>query len=382
MTQSHDPDVTGFAAPGFEPVRQAFERNFTEFGEVGASCAVYVDGDKKVDLWGGVADLATERPWAEDTVGLVYSVTKGATAILCNLLAERGELDLDAPVARYWPEFAVNGKSGIPVRMILDHQAGLPALEERLPLREILADGVAAGALAKQTPLWSPGSSFGYHALTFGWLLEEIVQRATGRSIRDLMATEVARPLSVDFSIGLPDEQRHRVATLVNGPVPSASLSDLFTRVLTTNGVLPAPDADTWNDPAVRRAVLPAANGFTNARSVARLYASCVGEVDGFRLLGEEAVADATAEQSVGQDRVTALNGRFGTGFMLPTTGTPMLSETSFGHEGVGGALGFADRGARMGFGYVPNLLMPGLSGDPRVLGLLTALRDSLQLEK
>ncbi|MFE4966157.1 serine hydrolase domain-containing protein [Streptomyces sp. NPDC056660] len=400
----------GFVAQGFEPLREAFERNFTQYGEVGASCAVYVDGEPKVDLWGGLADVVTGRPWRPDTVGLAYSVTKGATAILCCLLAERGELDLDAPVAHYWPGFGSKGKAGVSVRMILAHQAGLPVLDGRFGREEILAHGAAARALAGQEPLWTPGTAFGYHALTYGWLLDEVVRRATGRTIQDLFASDVAGPLGLDFFIGLPDGVEHRVAALVDEPPsgPSAAspdaslaeripdpearrptgggrreagdLSSLLTRAMTVNGVLRTPDADEWNTPSIRRASLPAANGITNARSVARLYASCIGEVDGLRLLGEDMVTAATAERSAGGDRVTGLDARFGSGFMLPTAGTPMLSDSSFGHEGVGGALGFADRGARVGFGYVQNLLKVEVTGapDPRVAGLLAALRDSL----
>jgi len=408
--QSQTTYSEGFAAPGFEPLREAFDRNFAQRGEVGASCSVYVDGELKADLWGGLADVITGQRWRADTVGLAYSVTKGATAILCCLLADRGELDLDVPVARYWPTFASHGKAGVSVRMILAHQAGLPVLDGRFTRGEILAYGVAARALAEQKPLWAPGTAFGYHALTYGWLLDEVVRRATGRTIQDLFSSEVAGPLGLDFFIGLPDGVEHRVAALVDDPLsgrPAASpdsslaeripdpelrraigvdrrvpgdLSSLLTRAMTVNGVLRTPDADEWNTPSIRRASLPAANGITNARSVARLYASCVAEVDGLRLLGEDMVTAATAERSAGRDRVTGLDARFGSGFMLPSAGVPMLSGSSFGHEGVGGALGFADRDARVGFGYVQNLLKTEMTGgpDPRVAGLLAALRDVL----
>ncbi|MFE2432415.1 serine hydrolase domain-containing protein [Streptomyces sp. NPDC059373] len=384
-TQSEGVLAGGHVEPGFESVREAFERNFTRHGEVGASCAVYLHGEKKVDLWGGVADVRTGRPWARDTIGLVYSVTKGATAMLCCLLADRGELDLDAPVARYWPSFGGNGKSGVTVRMLLDHQAGLPVIDDRLTLAEVLEYGVAARALAGQRPLWTPGTAFGYHALTYGWLLDEVVRRATGRTIQDLFATEIALPLGLDFFIGLPGHAEHRVAALVNAPAsdssappPAHDASSLLTRAMTVNGALRTPDADAWNDPRIRRASIPAANGITNARSLARLYGSCVGEVEAPRLLTKETLTAAVAERSAGWDRVTELDARFGTGFMLPTAGTPMLSESSFGHEGVGGALGFADRDSGVGFGYVQNSLRWEITGapDPRVAGLLAALRD------
>ncbi|TKA04626.1 serine hydrolase domain-containing protein [Actinacidiphila oryziradicis] len=367
----------GFVSPGFEPVREAFELNFERYGEVGACCAVRVDGEPVVDLWGG--DAGDGRPWTRDTIGLAYSVTKGATAILCCLLADRGELDLDAPVAGYWPEFGSGGKAATTVRMLLSHRAGLPALDGRLTFDEVLQYGTAARALAGQRPLWAPGTAFGYHALTYGWLLDEVVRRATGRTIQDLFAAEIAGPLGLDFFIGLPRREEHRVAALIGEP-PEQDPSSLLTRAMTANGVFRTPDAATWNDPRIRRASIPAANGITNARSLARLYAALVVEPGRPPLLSGKTLIAAISERSAGRDLVTGLDSRFGTGFMLPTAGTPMLSGSSFGHEGVGGALGFADLDQRVGFGYVQNSLRSDPTGgpDPRVAGLISALRDSL----
>jgi CubicO group peptidase (beta-lactamase class C family) len=400
-----DAGASGLVAPGFEPVRTAFVENLGLHGDVGASCAVYLDGELCVDLWGGTADTVTGRPWTQDTLGLVYSVTKGAVAVLCNLLAQQGRLNLDAPVAEYWPEFAGGGKADVTVRMLLTHRAGLPVLDKPLTLGEVLRDGVAAEALAGQRPLWAPGSDFGYHALTFGWLLDEVVRRATGRSIAELMTSEVTEPLGIDLFIGLPASQEHRVADLVDAAMPPAlpaipditvveSIADpdlreailqamratgaplLLLRAMTVNGVLRTPHAATWNASSIRRATMPAANGITNARSIARLYAACIGEVAGVRLLSDQTLDEATAEQSAGVDRVTGLYSRFGTGFMLPTEGTAMLSAASFGHEGVGGALGFADRMTGVSLGYVPNRLSQGLATEARVQNLLSAVRS------
>jgi CubicO group peptidase (beta-lactamase class C family) len=398
------PQLSGFTAAGYEPVQQAFAANFVELGEVGASCSVYVDGVEKVNLWGGVADPSTGRAWTADTLSLVYSVTKGIVAILCNLLAQQGRLELDVPVARYWSEFRAHGKGAVTVRDVLAHRAGLPVIDTPFSLEEILAGGTAAASLARQKPIWRPGTAFGYHALTFGWLAAEIVQRATGQPLTQLVQDELASPLGVDFFIGTPTSEDYRVASLVDGTTTAApgmpdirlvqqigdldlrsellqamrlgvEPTSLLGRAMSANGVLATPDATAWNDPRIRCAVLPAANGITSARSVARIYAACVSHVDGVRLLSEQTVRDATRQISGGEDRVTGFTGRFGTGFMLQTAGTPMLSGDSFGHEGIGGAFGFADPISRTAFGYTPNRLASGLTTDPRLEHLVTALR-------
>jgi CubicO group peptidase (beta-lactamase class C family) len=372
--------VSGFVAPGFESVREAFRDNFTRRGDVGASCAAYVDGEPVVDLWGGLADPAEGRPWESSTIGLAYSVTKGAVAIMVHQLAEAGLLDLDAPVADFWPEFGAVGKSTITTRMILSHQAGLPVLDARLSRDAVLREGAVAEQLARQPLLWPVGSAFGYHALTYGWLLAEVVRRVTGESLAKVFARGIAAPLDLDFHIGLPSHEHHRVATLLRDDDNAADFSEgeLLRRAITANGALPVMDPATWNDHAVREAAIPGANGITNARSIARLYAACLGEVAGHRVLTDRTVRDATVEQSSGQDRVTGLTARFASGFMLPTAGTPMFSSASFGHEGVGGAIGFADPTARIGFGYVPNLLKTVAGADPRVANLVGALQRSL----
>jgi CubicO group peptidase (beta-lactamase class C family) len=407
-SQSSSGLVGGYVATGFDAVRDAFEANFAEHGEVGASCAIYVDGAPKVDLWGGTTGGPDSQAWRKDTLGLVYSVTKGATAIICGLLAQHGRLDLDTPVGRYWPDFDQNGKAGTTVRMVLAHQAGLPVLEDTFPLEHLLRRGTCARALATQNPLWTAGTAFGYHALTYGWLLDEIVLRATGQTIAAHIQGMIASPLDLDFYVGLPDDQAFRVASLIDGgatetPPPgpdpkivdrihdaelrhdireaasaTADAASLFLRATSSNGVLPAPDATAWNDPRVRRASIPAANGITNARSVARLYAACIGEVNGARLLTANTLTDLTKTRSEGADRVTGLSSRFGTGFMLPTVGTPMLSEHSFGHEGLGGAIAFGDPAAGVAFGYVQNLLQSSVGVDRRVAGLVTALQGCL----
>ncbi len=395
--------INGSVAPGFEGVRAAFEENLRVHGDVGASVGVYVDGEQKVDLWGGLADAASGARWQQDTVAIVYSVTKGATATLAWLLAQRGELDFDAPVTAYWPEFAGGGKADMPVRYLFTHQAGLPYLDQQLSREEVLEGSRIVTVLEQQAPVWQPGTAHGYHAVTYGWLAGALIKRITGRRLGELFADEVAGPLGLDFHIGLPAADAGRVAQLIDMPAPDpaaldavtdpavrelltkmvAAMTDpssMFSRALSTNGALPAPDAATWNDPRVYQAEIPAANGITNGRSLARMYAANVGDVDGVRLLSDETVGLATAEQVSGPDLTLIFPTRFGTGFMLPKADMPMLSENSFGHVGVGGALGFADSRYKVGFGYVQNQLLAaaGPVGDPRTGGLIAAVAEAI----
>lgn len=395
-----DVAIHGHVNAGFEGVRKEFATNFAERGDIGASLAVYVDGTPVVDLWGGTADPTTGRPWERDTVGLVYSATKGASAIVVNLLAERGEIDLDTPVTAYWPEFGAEGKDRITVAQLLSHQAGLPVPAEPMTREELLAGIPVVESLAGQKPMWEPGTAHGYHALTFGWLVGELVRRVSGRTLGAVFAAEVSGPLGLDFWIGLPPGLAASVAPLIDGvPDPNAldsitdpevkdqvlrvvtALSDpssLFARVLSTNGALPTPHALTWNDAAVYAAEQPAANGITNARSLARMYAACIGEVEGARILSEKALDRARAEQVRGPDTVLMNESRFGVGFQLSTAGAPLLGDASFGHAGAGGALGFGDVTSRVGFGYVQNQLSASLVGEPRTAALIDALRRAL----
>lgn len=390
-------EIGGWVAPGFEGVREAFAENFRRHGDQGASLGVYVGGEPRVDLWGGTADVSTGRPWTADSVSIVYSVTKGATAILAWLLAQRGLLDFDAPVTRYWPEFAGGGKGDVPVRYLFTHQVGLPYLDQQLTREEILEGSRIVEVIEQQVPVWEPGTAHGYHALTYGWLAGALIAKVTGTRLGEVFQAEIAKPLGLDFHIGLPPEDLPRVAPLVNMPPPDpaalaaitdpaqldllmrlgAAMADpgsVFSRTLSTNGALPTPDAVTWNDPRVYQAEMPAANGISNGRSLARLYAATVTEVDGIRLLSAETVAAARAEQVNGPDRTLLSPSRFGTGFQLPTPLSPQLSPDSFGHQGAGGALGFADPRHQVGFGYVQNQLGGGPGGDPRTQGVIAAV--------
>ncbi len=381
-------EVGGHTEAGFEGVKAAFARNFEEHGEVGAGFCLHVDGRKVVDIWGGVADRDTGRAYGEDTLQSVFSTTKGATAICANRLAEAGRLDVDAPVVEYWPEFGQAGKEHIPVRWLLCHKAGLPVTDRAVTLDEALRWDPAIEALAAQAPVWEPGSAHGYHAVTFGYLVGEVVRRISGKSLGTFFADEVAKPLGLEFWIGLPDEEQHRVAPLIPSPAPTdpeaRKLMEQFIGPNTLTGrALNAPggafsDVNAWNLPKVRAAEVPAANGVTNARSLSRMYAALIGEIDGVRLLTDAQLKAATERQTEGTDKVLFFETAFGLGFMLNSTFSPYGGPQGFGHAGAGGSLGFADPESGIAFGYVMNRMMQNLSGDQRTIGLINACYEAI----
>ena len=394
-----DVEIDGFVAPGFEPVRDAFAANHAAGMELGSAVAVYQHGEAVVDLWAGVADPATGRPWAEDTLVLVYSTTKGATAACANLLAQRGVLDVDAPVARYWPEFAHAGKGAIPVRWLLCHQAGLAAVDGDLTLDQALAWEPMVHALEAQGPLWEPGTAHGYHATTFGWLVGEVVRRADPqhRSLGTFFAQEIADPLGLDWHIGLPPELEHRVATLPGALIPDEAQTDpeLMELVNAFMGpdtmlgrALGAPsnvwaEPGVWNRLEVHQAEIPAANGITDARSVARFYAGLVADLpavaDGAKaaakaILDPAQVEAARTVQTHGTDLVLMGESKFGLGYLVASEFSPYGGERAFGHAGAGGSLGFVDPENGLAFGYVMNKMNLNLSGDPRTQALTRAM--------
>ncbi|MEV7324302.1 serine hydrolase domain-containing protein [Streptomyces sp. NPDC093970] len=386
--------IDGEVAAGFEGVRDAFRAGFERRGDVGAAVCVYRDGRPVVDLWGGIADPETGRAWQRDTLQLVYSATKGATATVAHLLAQRGELDLDAPVADYWPEFGVNGKAGIPVRWLLSHRAGVVTVDPPVPLRDALAWGPMVDALAVQRPRWEPGTAHGYHGRTFGWLVGEVVRRVSGRTPGRYFAEEVAGPLGLDFFIGLPAAERGRVSRMVY-PKPAFDLSTVPLAAVPPEvrefvAALQDPDslsnrAFAVTDPAdidfnsaeVQAAELPASGGIGTARALARMYAALIGEVDGVRLFTPATLASATAERSAGVDRVIMFPVRFGSGYMLPVETAPLTGPRAFGHPGRGGSLAFADPEHGIAFGYVMNSIVEGAE-DPRAGALVDAVREAL----
>jgi CubicO group peptidase (beta-lactamase class C family) len=385
-------DIGGSVEPGFEGVAEAFRSNFTEHGDVGAGTAVYVGGRKVVDLWGGQADPATGRPYEEDTLQLVFSSTKGATALCANLLAQRGQLDVDAPVATYWPEFKAAGKEDIPVRWLLCHKAGLPYVDGTMTLEEVLAWDPVIRALEAQAPVWEPGTQHGYHATTYGWLVGEVVRRISGKSLGRFFADEVAGPLGLEFWIGLPDEQQARVAPLQMFDRPSdpelSRLMDQFMgpdtmmgKALSAPGGALSAGSGVYNDPRFRAAEIPAAGGVTNARSLARMYAAVSGVVEGGPaepLLTPDQVAAASETLTSGPDAVLMMESTIGLGFMTASLFSPYGGPKAFGHAGAGGSVGFCDPENGIGFGYVMNRMMQNLSGDPRTRTLIQAVYDAI----
>ena len=384
--------VHGNVAAGFDVVQQAFETNFDRHGDVGAAFALFVRGTKVVDIWGGVADVRTGQEWDSGTLTLVYSASKGITAIVAHLLAQRGELDLDAPVVRYWPEFGAAGKHDVPVRWLLSHRTGLPTFERRVTVEEALAWEPAVEALATQRPLWEPGTTFGYHALTYGWLIGEVIRRATGRSLSQILADDISDPLGLDLWIGLPEAEEPRVSRLIAATPPTLDETgtagiptDQLQRMrestdpnsLAFRTLNPTYPPFNFNSPALHAGELGAANAITTARALAKLYASTLGEVDGFRVLEPATVAAATKEQSSGTDFVMGTPGRFGTGFQLPHDGS-LMGPSSYGHAGAGGSLGFADPETGVAFAYVMNRMQIFLGPDPRTKGLVEAVRQAV----
>ncbi|MFI9838909.1 serine hydrolase domain-containing protein [Nonomuraea sp. NPDC051941] len=387
------PEIGGDTAPGFEAVREAFAADLAGEPETGAAVSVYLHGRKVVDLWGGIADPGTGRPWERDTLQLVYSTTKAVTATCALLLSERGELDLDAPVAEYWPEFAANGKKRIPVRWLLTHQAGLPAIDQPITPREAIAWEPMVTALAAQRPYWEPGTDHGYHGLTYGWLVGEVVRRVSGRSLGTFLADEIAAPLGLDLWIGLPETERHRVSRIIDTPpdfqamarIDLNALPEPLREVMTAFAdptsltrrslAVVTPPLD-HNRPEEQAAEMPATNGICTARALARFYAALIGEVDGHRILTPGTLTAATAEQVSGIDRILRMPVRIGTGFGLPTPDAFWYSPTAFGFPGRGGSLGFADPATGLAFGYVMNHVLEGVP-DLRAANLLAAVRNA-----
>lgn len=381
-------EIEGRCDPRFKRVRDLFAAGFESGAELGAGLNVVVEGRELIDLWAGFADKARSRPWRRDTLANVYSTTKGITAIAAHQLIERGELELDAPVARYWPAFAQKGKAEIPVRMLLNHQAGLAAVAKPLVPEDLFEWSTMTRALAEQEPWWQPGAHHGYHALTFGWLVGELIRRVTGMGVGRYVREQIAAPLGAEFWIGLPEEFDARTAELLQGPISSEGPNLMERMMAEPDGVLakafgnPSILTMSPNSRAWRGAELPAANGHTTAAALARIYGALAngGEIDGVRILKSETIERARGEESYGPDRVLALVSRFGLGFMLPPANEPLgPNPRTFGHGGAGGSLGVADPESKLGFGYVMNLMHTGSwLADPRPRALLDALYEAL----
>jgi len=381
--RSREAPIGGRVEAGFERVAEAFRRNFARRGELGAAVCVYRHGEPVVDLWGGFRDAEGRVPWREDTLVLVFSATKGLTATAVHQLVEDGKLDLDAPVARYWPEFAQAAKERISLAWVLSHRAGIPAVDAALSTEQVLAGPALLEAIARQAPAWEPGTAHGYHPRTFGWILGEVVRRATGTSLGRHLAERVAAPLGLDLHLGLAEAHEPRVATLVPPEPPRGAIARRVQARLLGPGTLlgralhgPGDLAygEVWNTRALHAAELPSSNAIATAHALARHYAALIGEVDGVRLLDPRSVARARAPAVRGRDRLLLLRTRFGLGYMLPPSLGPGCGPESFGHPGAGGSLAFADPGARIAFGYAMNRMKLGLSGDSRSRALVEAV--------
>lgn len=390
-----EPTIHGECAARFARVREVFSEGFRRRNEVGAALALVHDGELVVDLWAGFADQARTRPWQRDTIVNVYSCTKAMTALCAQQLVEHGGLDLDAPVADYWPEFGQRGKARIPVRWLLSHRAGLPAVRETLPDEALYDWQMITAALAAEEPWWEPGTRHGYHAITFGWLVGEVVRRIDGRSLGTYFRERIARPLGLDFHIGLADAEHHRVGELSGLDVamdelqPDAVglaqiiLSDPM-GISARAFMNPPSIALGPNTPEWRRAEIPGANGHASARALARVYGALArgGDLDGVHVLDRAGLTRLITEQSHGPDLVLQVTTRFGGGVMLSQArqdGRFGPNPHAFGHPGAGGSVGFADPDTKLGFGYTPNRLGPHILLDPRAVALIEAAYEALQ---
>lgn len=373
--------VEGTCPDRYEPLRAAFEAAFANGLESGASLAVAEEGEVVVDLWGGVADAETGRPWERDTVCCLWSTTKTMTALCVLALADRGEIDLDAPVARYWPEFAAAGKEDVLVRHVMAHTAGVAGWDRPMTEDDLVDRRAASAALAEQAPWWDDRSVSGYHAITQGFLLGEVVERVTGASLGSWFREEVAGPLGADFHIGTPEEVDPRIATIEppSGPLGGAELTDdgsIPARALRN----PVVEATVSRQPEFRRAEMPASNGHGNARSVATVQAlvSNGGEAGGFRLLREAGLERIFDVQSVGDDLILGVPNRLGIGFGLSGPEAPVSPNPRACYwGGWGGSIVVNDLDARTTFAYGMNRMGDGLDTDHRSLLLLLAFYQS-----
>ena len=356
----HPTPLGGTCSARFEPLRELFAAKLESGEDLGASLAFNIDGEVVVDLWGGWADEARTVPWTEDTITNVFSTTKSMTSLAALVLVDRGELDLDATVARYWPEFAADGKAGIKVRQLLSHTSGVSGWEQPITLEDLYDWDKSTALLAAQAPWWEPGTASGYHALNYGHLIGEVIRRITGRRLGEFFAAHLAGPLGADFHIGLPPSEFHRVANVVPPPPPPAPPND--SPLLDPNSVafksmsnpVMTPET-TWTE-GWRRADIGAANGHGNARSLARLQSAvaCGGEVDGVRLLSPQTIDRIFEVQSHGIDLVIGIPSKWGLGYGL----FPEGRGCAFG--GYGGSLVVIDADRRMTFAYVMNKMAPG----------------------
>ena len=372
-------------APGWEPVRDAFVHSFDIKEDRGAGVAVYHRGKCVVDLMGGWRDREQAVPYDADTLQLVFSTTKGITSIAVAMCVERGLLSYEEKVSTYWPEFVAKGKADVTVAQLLSHRAGLYTVDGDITLEEALDWNTITSRLADTAPLFPVDSTHGYHALTFGWLAGELVRRVTGRSLGDFVREEIARPLGVEMHVGLPPALEPRVAHLMAHPIPKFSPEEVKTLMETSGPGTKGASAlslngafgqGAFNRKDVHQSQLPGANGISNARSLARIYAALVSDIDGVHLLGESIRNIATTSNTPHgeMDEILMSATDFAMGFMLHSERTPFAGPTSFGHNGAGGSCAFAQPSRELGFAYVMNTMMTTIEGDPRPARLIAAV--------
>jgi CubicO group peptidase (beta-lactamase class C family) len=376
-------EIEGYCEERFKSVKDAFISNFDENLEVGASFAVTINGKHVIDLWGGHADEAKTKQWNKDTIVNVFSTTKVMTTICIHMLVDQGLLDLNAPVAKYWPEFAQAGKENLPVRYLLSHNSGLAGWDKTLRIKKLYKWDLMVELLAAQKPWWEPGTNSGYHTITFGYLLGELIRRITKKSVGTFFREEVAEPLGADFYIGLPEEYDNRVADLIAPPpIDLSTFGEIDPKSVAIRSLTnPIIDVQATKTREWRNAEIPAANGHGNARSVSRITAAlaCGGELDGIRLLSEKAIKRSIEEQSYGKDLVLNVPIRFGLGWGLQNKELPIGPNPNlFYWGGYGGSVVAVDLDAKMSFSYVMNKMVSTLTGDPRSEKLIEALYNLL----
>ncbi|TPQ22493.1 serine hydrolase domain-containing protein [Streptomyces sporangiiformans] len=381
--------VLGHCEARFEAVRNAFEENFRDRGELGAAVTVTLGGATVVDLWGGWADAARTRAWERDTLANVWSTSKGPTALCAHILADRGLLDLDAPVAAYWPEFAAAGKESVLVRHLLSHRAGLCGLREPHSIEQLYDWELTTKRLAQTEPWWEPGTVSGYHVLTYGFLVGEVVRRVSGLLPGAFLEREVTGPLGIDFRLGLPEREAGRAAELVHPPAADSSEQAAIFAQLTPAALAalanPPIGVDEAHTAQWRAAEIPAANGHATARAVAALYGIFAGRgsYGSHRVLSPEAAERVREGQGVCRDLVLGAgfqhDTEIGLGLWLSGPGGSYgPNPRAFGHDGYGGSCGLADPEAGVSLGYVPNRMGSHIADDPRKMVLIEALYSAL----
>ena len=372
--------INGQCDPRFEAVRQAFSDNFSQHDDIGAGFAIVLDGKLVVDLWGGYSDAARTKAWTPDTVTNVWSTTKGIAAICFAILVDRKLASYDDPVAKYWPEFAAEGKEAITVAQLLSHQAGLSGFVEPVTIHDIANQEKAEQLLATQAPIWTPGTQSGYHAVTYGTLANALFRRIEGRPLAQFLTEELSGPHQLGMSVGLPEARAHLASEIVAPPTLASTdanpVSSPAQQAALANPVLDPLDA---NNAFWRATQIPSVNGFATARGLARLYGALAndGMLDGAQLMSSATIAEASRIRMEGQDLVLGMESRWAAGFLRNTHNVYGDKATAFGHSGWGGSFAFADTERGLGVSYVMNRMGQNLIGDPRGLALIDATLKS-----